>query len=70
MTFDEAKKAARLRLPISCKGANYLCITMIGIKYVGGHEVPFVQLMDKSMNSYTDVNIADCHTLFSEEDDD
>lgn len=69
MTFDEAKHAARLRLPITCNGTNYLCITMIGIKYVNGRELPFVQLMDKNQHSYTDARVEDCSTLFSEEDD-
>jgi hypothetical protein len=69
MTFDEAKQAARLGLPITCNGVTYLCISMIGIKYINGNEVPFVQLMDKNQNSYTDVSVSDCRTLFSEEDD-
>lgn len=68
MTFEEAKKAARLRLPVTCNGVTYLCISMIGIKYVNGREVPFVQLMDKNQHSYTDASVSDCHTLFDEED--
>ena len=68
MTFDEAKQAARMRLPVTCNGVTYLCISMIGIKYVNGREVPFVQLMDKKAHSFTDVSVSDCHTLFSGED--
>ena len=54
MTIDEAREAARQRLPIIYNESEYACISGICFKFDGrGNTTPLLELYDKTGHSYT-----------------
>lgn len=64
MTLKEADEAAQKRLPVLYNGTEYVRITQTGYHYdENGKRSPFVQLLDKCLNSVTDADPVLCELL-------
>lgn len=70
MTLKEADEAAQKRLPVLYEGTEYIRITQTGYKYdENGKRSPFVQLLDKCLNSVTDADPALCELAKKEDNE-